>query len=94
MMCVVCVSCIFPREPNSFIVRRIRFGARLKWGINIFFSQVILNFALLDGKIDKTKQYNNNRVHFTPIASVPKHGLTDGVREIIPARHCHEAAHT
>ena len=43
-----------PREPNSFIVRRIRFGDRLKWGINILLSQAhtqLCSLRLLDGKI-------------------------------------------
>ena len=33
----ICYILHLPREQNSFIVRRIRFGERLKWGINIFF---------------------------------------------------------
>ena len=70
VMEVAAICCMLHLYPASFRVRRIAslcgvsaVGERLKWGINIFFSQVILKFALLDGKIDKTKQHNNNRAH-------------------------------
>ena len=60
---ICCMSILhLPREPNSFIVRRIRFGERLKWRINIicFAGNTQLLFSL-NWPNPTTKQYNNNR---------------------------------
>ena len=85
------IRCILhlPREAEQLHCAAYQIWRKAKVGKQHFLSQVILNFALLDGKIP-----SNTRPNRAPLRLSHRSRNTGGVREIkiIPARHCHEAA--